>query len=275
MQVALLLMLMVPGQAQWVGYGEYLNLDVRGSSWEFPLEEQVNSHRESLYFNPDRANGFRVGVGRQFADCWEATWNYTYFDTSESGENTTAGQFNTTGPAWAAGTTLYQHSSLNYNVHDIQFSRVLEGDTVDLRVFGGFRWAMIDSERGLKLANLALNETTNLNAYGLRIGAQMDWRIGSFSLFGRGAVSGLYGQFEDQYTRAGLSYQYVTDRNFTGAIPVVDVSLGGQWTNGTLSVAAGYEVSVWGNTIPDSFHQTNTTKDLVLDGFFAQVGLNW
>ncbi len=55
----------------------------------------------------------------------------------------------------------------------------------------------------------------------------------------------------------------------------MEVALGGQWTNGTLSVAAGYEVSVWCSAMAESLNQVDTTRNLVLDGFFVKAGVDW
>ncbi|MCL4204409.1 MAG: hypothetical protein KJ000_18140 [Pirellulaceae bacterium] len=238
---------------------------------------------ESLDF--DWQTGVRGRLGYRFDSAWDVGWSFTYYDTEAAGSVdwldepdlalvATRSVLDITVDAVAAT------ASLNYQVHDLEIGRNLcLRDDTDLRLFGGFRWAQIDQAAATQyeysdfLGDTFAGELTSrseLEAYGIRIGAEGWWNLPrGFSLFGRAAGSVLAGRFK-------LAQQEIDDVegtvvDFTGtidqAVPVLETAAGAAWTYGNWQVAGGYELASWFNLAagPDASH------DLLLDGFFVRV----
>ena len=101
---------------------------------------------ESLY--PPRTAGIRLGLGYRFCSNWDVTWNYTYYHTA----GVAAGDPNLD-HIYFGNEENYQvflgrgHSSFKLNVNDLEIGHwFCLDDHVDLRLFGGFRYAAIRSD---------------------------------------------------------------------------------------------------------------------------------
>ncbi len=308
MQVALLLMLMVPGQV--TGHADYLYWNARSDGWKVPVylsedvqgTEGITINDETLTVDPEAGSGVRARIGYQFTPSWEVSWVCTYFSTSGSDrlpevswtdlENEpTDGYYNVRFPWGGSGgtpETVTWSSFLRQNVHDIEFTYISHpSESLGVRLFGSVRRAEFHVERRLtfqpdsSLTTYPLGietdwEVSNLAAYGLRFGTSGEWKIGGFSVFSMGAISALYGRTKDQYHQeygwGGGARNH--QRDFSGAIPAIELMVGASWTQGHLKVAAGYEAAIWFNVFPNAIWMTNS-EDLILDGFFARVGVDW
>ncbi|MHB8108257.1 MAG: Lpg1974 family pore-forming outer membrane protein [Candidatus Cryosericum sp.] len=292
----------------WVGYAEYVNWQARSSGWTTPAESIYNHpelsqiYWEPLAVEPERNSGIRAGFGRQFANGWEATWNYTNFsadgqyDRDDYGPNYIMAQPRDS-YYWLGG-NVHLRSEINYGVHDLELAHCFQvTETLNLHIMGGFRWARMAFARSAAMldagtrpidstpfreSDVSFSEQSHLDAYGLRLGAQADWRLGPLTLFGRGAVSGLYATGEDYTTFEPVlpTPPYYGEliftnwnRRFSQATGAIEVAAGLSFTYRCVEIAAGYELSTWLGVLPDSMHGDGETEfhDLVLDGLFTRV----
>jgi Legionella pneumophila major outer membrane protein precursor len=277
-----------------------------------PTIAAADLHPRILEAQYGRDSGLRVGVGYQFADCWDATWNYTYFFTNGAAATeatadnpvrlTQSALFSLAMPLPATGGDFAFGSSLNFQLHDLEFGRWINLDkSVALRLFGGFRWAMIDQKLAQSWHD-ALNEFPNgdvfsstgaslgvidMEGFGIRLGSEARWKLpAGFSLFGKGSASVLAGHFHyavdaidtqiraivdfpPQQTTTALTYRGST----TQAVPVLEAAVGAAWTYYQLEVSAGYELSAWFN-MANRYAFTGgapVSNDLLLDGLFLRV----
>jgi len=248
------------------------------------------SRREQYVCTP-RDHGIRVGLGYHFASCWDVTWNYTYFHTHASASSSAHGAGETlrlTGetPYLAPNSNLVNTAkmtgSFDYDVNDIEFGhRFCIDDRATARIFGGFRWAMIDTDLDLRYTYTrrypAVGEAVGTerdaldqDAYGIRMGAEGRWYVTPrLSLFGRGAGSVLVRRrtLRQWETNDGTTYYSVGTS--TGAATAVDVAAGISWTRGRWELSGAYELTAWQNILGNE-----SSSDLVLDGFVLRLALN-
>ncbi len=237
---------------------------------------------ESLDF--DRDNGLRAALGYQFDSGWEVLWNYTYFATDTSdrvdrAENPNFELISTRSFFDLPVEAVTAAASLDYDVHDIEAARWVTfcESQLAVRFFGGFRWATIDQEFLSRYAyvditqepvNGLIGNLTEMDAYGLRVGAETHWTsCAGLSLFGRGAVSVLAGDFETRQIEIDGVILALED-DYTQAVPVVEVAAGAAWRTGNWEVKGGYELNSWFNMAEIG----RSSYDLLLDGLFLGVG---
>jgi hypothetical protein len=246
-----------------------------------------------------RETGLRAGLGYRFASGWEAGWNYTsYFASAESEINQAdIGPTEVLHPASSIFappsnvTAVQGMGNLRFNAHDVEVSRWLPIDqSLDLRLFGGFRWAMIDQDfqnhyqyiyTGGQFPTTIDNQIENplsMNGHGIRLGLESQWLMfGGVKLFGRGAGSVLAGNFHERILETspfnnGLPGPAILNENsssFTRAVPVLEAALGASMECGPWEVSGGYELNTWFNLGGRS--TTNGSGDIVLDGLFFRV----
>jgi hypothetical protein len=237
--------------------------------------------------NLDRNSGVRVGLGYGFRSGWDVAWNYTYFDTDDATSVNTADR---PGSVLISSRSFFDftvqevaaRASLNCNVHDLEVGRCLPMDeTMGMRFFGGFRWAMIDQtfdsryvyrdDGGSRTG--AIHNSTDMEAYGVRVGAEGRWQCRyGFGIFARGAVSVLAGTFETVLQEVDEVDGVISDfaNTSTRAVPVVEAAAGVGWKRGCWDVRVGYELNSWFNMA-----QVNRASyDLLLDGLFARVSFS-
>lgn len=231
--------------------------------------------------------GLRAGLGYRFASGWDVTWNYTYFSTETSASITSEdspGQvLIATRSQLDLGSTesVFAANSLKLNLHDLEIGRSFElNPSTALRVFGGFRWGMIDqaAEHNFEYLDLSqqtvdgsIAERNDMNAYGIRMGVQANWISHSrLSLFGRLAGSVLVGDFTVYQHEHNSVYGTILDfpRTQTEAVPVLECAAGLAWRSGGFEVQGGYEMSTWFNMAEID----RSSHDLVFDGLFFRVG---
>jgi hypothetical protein len=268
------------------GYAEYINWKARRRGLDFA------SYLNPIWLTPlsvkslgyDRDSGFRTGLGYQLETCWDVTWNYTYFHTDATGAadagdrqgvlNSTRSFVDTTFES------VWAEAELEYDVHDIEVGRrfAINGTTA-MRLFGGFRWAMIDQD--LRIAHTyrdifqnsvagRIDNPVNMDGYGIRLGAEGQWTSGcGVRLFGRGAASVLVGDFHTRQLEMDEVEGAVIDfrEDYKQAVPVLDVAVGAAWARGPFEISGGYELSSWFNMAEVG----RSSYDLVFDGFFVRL----
>lgn len=283
-----------------IGYLEYLymgakrdGLDVAtvGDFWA------ANANVSTVEAQLGRDSGFRIGVGYQFANCWDATWNYTYFYTDGATLLTaTAADPVSTTQVMGAGNALLETagdfafaSSLKYQVNDLEFGRWINlDDSAAIRLFGGFRWAIIDQQLAQAWTGVAGGwgaggtgaslGTVNMDGYGLRLGSEGRLNLPSgISLFGKGSASVLSGHFQYNVAEVnvdggGAVTTLVATEATTQAVPVLEAAMGVAWTRNQLEVSLGYELSAWfnmGNRY--TLGGPPVSNNLLMDGLFVRA----
>lgn len=307
-----------------IAYVEWLNLAARDPMdiviiiptydkyWEF----DIIGEKYSLVY--ERGNGIRTGLGYRFCSGWDVLWNYTYFHTSASAviEAPEGGVLRTTRghPRWAETADIARASaSLDLDVIDLEAGRWFDLDeTAAVRLFGGFRWAMMDRDLdivydGRDYFNGMIDNPTTMDGYGIRVGAEGRWALPwGLSLFARGAGSVLAGKFTTHFKETddgtgwyGPDHEVLVDvwQSNTRAVPVLETAAGVGWCCGNWEISAGYELAAWFNMSERLvFHDGGphgpppwyppyepweadegsfslATQDLLLDGFFLRLSL--
>jgi hypothetical protein len=225
-------------------FADYLNWKARSDSLEFverSIYGDTTSTTEADYVSLPQQSGIRAGLGYRFASQWDVAWIYTYYFTSgQNAANAAPGVYLTVpaspfGPYYSV-TSVVALTKLRYNVNDLEIGRWISlDDHVDLRPFGGFRYAVTESSGHEDFTNAWEQTLTDIHskmdAYGIRLGGEGRWRIGNgnLSLFGRGAGSVLAGRFENVGT-IGPTRDYYGTRvyrhNDTHAVCVMEAAAG-------------------------------------------------
>ena len=246
----------------------------------------------------DRNGGFRFHYSRRRPSGWELAFHYTYFHSNDA--ETTAprdGVIPTRIHPFDDDPTVADSASANASIDmdvlDFEVGRWFHPNCwAAFRVFGGFRWAIIDQDFNVTYSggdfeeydNQTVSTPSKMDGYGLRIGGEGHWKLGrGWSLFGRSAGSVLGGQFENRYLERDDTFGLLTDirDHVTQAVPVMEVAMGLGYRKGTWEFALGYELATWFN-MADRFSLTNAglasapssdnTSDLLIDGLFLQAG---
>jgi hypothetical protein len=222
------------------------------------------------------------------------TWNYTLFGTDAS-------------KAWTVDegwSIAYRnaYSDVDYQVHDFEVSRsILDTAMVDLNVFGGFRWGKIDHYRvtdkhvfdivadgeGGEYERGAFRDidrnSSNTDSYGARLGGEFRCAIiGNLDVFGRGAFTGMYSTtqhtehttYREDNWRPGFAFYDIFSSTDNHENHAVDTAVGVIWTHECFDLQAGYEWNIWKNAV--SYRRNSSDyRDLVLDGWFARLGVTF
>ncbi len=283
-----------------VAFVEWTNWKVRSKALTFgylqtttQLEQRTVTNLDSLSISLPRRDGIRVGLGYRFPSCWDVIWTYAYYYTNDETSITTPVDAVLLMPisrAWRGDTNLLNvnaiqaRTAFKYDVNDLEIGRrFILGDCANLRLFGGFRWAIISQEESINglegnetPTTFALTRRTRVDAYGLRMGGEGRWQLGGsgISVFGRGAGSVLAGIFDTESTALLQGGYLVYRQEATRALPVLEAAAGVAWSLNNLDVSAGYEMATWFNlasfspgAVPDN--------NLLLDGFFVRLAYRY
>lgn len=250
--------------------------------------------------------GFRVGLSRDFAGTGvDAKVVYTRLHTSFTDRAVApdGGVLVATlvhKPDKIEALIADARFDFDYDVVDLEVGQTFQagGSHVDVRIFGGARFASIDQEiratyQGQDFDGGDADRTevimdVDLTGVGPRIGAGAAWDVGSgFSVFGHTAASLLVADIDASTfeKRVGAKVRLDIGQDFEPrVIPVAELSLGLGWTRhyselSALTLEAGYQVENWFNVVdPLMIDATskrahldkNTATDLSLDGFFVR-----
>ena len=267
----------------------------------------------------DNNSGLRVNLGYRMGDCWDVGFRYTHFNTdgfASLGDSSVH-----TGSVLAnrldhnlANTILNvdfddgrvdfasQRIHLNFDNYDLELRRQLcfRSQRLAVHVMGGIRFSQIDQLSQIRyqylnsetLLTADTNESVDMSAAGLRAGAEAHYLVGwNTSLFARGAVALMYGDFDitrrDVQTNATAAGVRSVTNNFYNTLPVVDLNVGVRWQRGRFYVVGGYDMSTWFDMPQgiDPIHQDDVDGsanayrinrgNLSLSGFFAEAGVRF
>lgn len=175
-------------------------------------------------------------------------------------------------------------TSFKYDVNDLEIGRrFILGDCANVRLFGGFRWAIIHQQAyfsGLEGTETQrafnLTKRSRADAYGLRMGGEGRWQLGGsgISVFGRGAGSVLAGIFDTETSWTIQNARFVYSQEATRALPVLEAAAGVAWSRNNLDISGGYEMATWFNLA--SITPGNVAhNNLLLDGFFVRLAYRY
>lgn len=286
-------------------YGDWLSWKARRRDLDFVIvdpnnDARVEGSRESL--NYDRDYGTRVGLGCRTNTGWELGAEYTYFRATDMATYNQP----TGGSLW--GTRLHPDSvigdrfatsasamaTLDYDVFDLGVGHSFfldERGSMSLKLFGGFRYAMIDQTFAVSYVDSVNSRTadiihaTKLDGYGVRLGSELEWHVyGGLKVFGRVAGSVLAAKGDSHY--AELDNQTTALVNVTESyyqmVPVMETAVGLGYQRGPWELSAGYELAGWFNAgerldfqddVDEQKHSLSSS-DLILDGFFVRIAFN-
>jgi len=280
-----------------MGSVDYLNWSARRSGMDYAAFVSATNSiapttaTQSLDF--DRANGFRGGLGYGFGNGWNLAWTYTYFRNANAA---TATSTLTSDPKLIA-TQSYLDTGLlvktpmnsveadgtlqiNMQDFDAQWTSCLN-DAVGFKAFGGFRWARISQNFNIAydygLGTGQINLPNNMDAEGIRLGAEFQWRSScGLRVFGRGAQSLLVADFRTRQhevapaTAVNPAVNIDVSGDTTTVVPIIEAAVGVAYARGPWEFRAGYEMSDWFNLV-----QVNRpAQSLLLDGYFLSLSFS-
>jgi hypothetical protein len=277
---------------------DYLYAKPRRDTQDFAILDPVNNNVpvgaiQSLDW--EWRSGLRAGGGLRLpGEGWEAGIFYTYLHDAVSGSVTAPDGgilFATlTHPGTVEQVTSADAaSSFNYHVFDLEIGRHFKAcPSLDLRLFGGARFARIDQRFNVLYdggdANIDFVSTRlNFNGGGARLGAEGDWAfLGNLSLFTRAAGSLVLGEFSShvaETNNAGATTLVDVSQRFDKVVPVLELAVGVAWRYKELRVSAGYEFTNWFGLVDqpdfvDDLHQGKFSRrisDVSLDGLVARL----
>jgi hypothetical protein len=243
--------------------------------------------------------GVRGSIGYRTVSGWEIAFTYTHFDTDADWSVTepAGGQLWLTRSAPGSfnndADTAFATAGLDYDLFDLEAGYTIHpAQCLPVRLFGGFRGATIEETFGVRYAGGTVvgeriqHQSTQVDAYGLRAGAETQWQLGyGLSVFGRAAGSVLMGDFsitdiEDERDFAGQGDVAVT-YHYSDVVPVLDAAAGVSWQTGRMTWQLGYEMTAFFNldqrvnfTGAETINRgqmTNVGNDLGLEGMFVRA----
>ena len=274
---------------------DYLDWSARRSGMDFAsfvsaaVPTALPAATQSLDFN--QASGFRGGLGYCFGNGWNMAWTYTYF-YSERTETVTSDPTAVGNPTLIATQSYLDSGSvvkvpmnsveadgtlqINIQDFDAEWSSCLN-DTVGFKAFGGFRWAKISQAFHMSYTYAAGNGTINLpnnmDAAGIRLGAEFQWRTTcGLLVFGRAAESVLVADFQTRQTEVApvAAVDLDVSGGTTTVVPVFEAAVGLAYARGPWEFRAGYEMSDWFNLV-----QVNRpAQSLLIDGYFLSLSFS-
>jgi hypothetical protein len=277
------------------GYADYLNWAARRPGLDFaavvplpaPPGAPVPLVTDALDLG--RSGDVRVGIGYRFAAGWDLALNYTHFYTANqaSVSQGASGTWELLATRSLFDTipmnSIEADGSLRLNMLDLEANwRSLLDDTLGFRAFAGFRWAEIDQQfdntyqyvLGFTPITGTIHLPSNMNAEGIRFGAELEWRAGyGLRIFGRGAQSLLLADFHMRHfesdTRSATPLLNVPV-NTSQIVPVLEAAAGIAWGRGPWEISAGYEMSNWFNMAD----LDRTSESLFIDGAFVRLAFS-
>jgi hypothetical protein len=222
--------------------------------------------------------GFRGGTGYRCSSGWDWVAEYTYFRSR--------GDFVSSPPTGLVVNEVGEQN-LDYDVIDIVAGHWLcLNASADVRLFGGFRWAMLDQLAVVTQLSPTigppLGQTiarVDLNAYGLVVGGEAHWRFcPGLAGFFRGSGAVLVGDFDTllNITGPGADPDVLIEAQFQEGLTVLGCSAGVHWRCGRLEASAGYELAAWNKVTPRTATLGDlVSDDLLLHGLFVRAGINY
>ena len=277
---------------------EYLYLKPYRSNLDFAIvSPNTNPDPEgSIQSDPWHSrSAFRIGAGYGLPnDGPDIGFYYTYLHDDQIGglvqpaggllfaTQTHPGTVELVGRATAEAT-------LSYNVFDLEMGRrMMLGDSLALRPFGGLRFAEIDQNFNITYnggdANQDLVEQPPQVRRRRRAGrAQVDWMLFEhWTVYGRAAGSLMTGDYNatvSEFNNNGATPLTNVNQSFRKITPVAEMAFGVAYQGEHLRLSLGYEITNWFSLVDtpsfvDDVQQGKIQRnisDLGVDGLAARV----
>jgi hypothetical protein len=281
--------------------GEYLLVKPRRDAFDFAITSSerlgvINGNLNSLDW--ETRSAFRVGIGYQFADGWDASVNYFYLHSSASSSlsapnggtlyaTLTNNTFDDVSTASAMG-------NLDMNVIDIDVGRTYRAaDNLNFRFTGGGRVTWIEQQFSaiynggtLGAVNDFVSSPVNFTGAGLTAGGEGTYALNKhFGLYARGKVALLSGTFNNNLTETngnGATTFYNISNKYHEVVPVLETGVGAVLTKDHMHFKVGYELYNYFNMVDSLDFQSlsfgkasKRLSDLSLEALSIQFGLTF
>jgi len=281
--------------------GEYLLIKPRRDAFDFAITSNdrvgvVNGELNSLDWKTQ--SGFRVALGYQFEDGWDATVSYFYLHSSAASSLTapaggslyatlTNNTFDDVSSASAMG-------NLDMNVIDLDLGRSFKvAENLNLRLTGGGRVAWIEQQfsaiyngGSLGAINDFVSSPVNFTGAGITAAGEGTYALTKhFGIYARGKVALLSGTFNNNLTETngnGATTFYNIQNKYQEIVPVLETGIGAVVTKDHLHFKVGYELYNYFNMVDSldfqslSFGKVSKRfSDLSLEALTIQVGLTF
>lgn len=280
------------------------------SNMDFAIESPTTSFTQTqgkvVSVNPDYTPGGRLGLNWAKGSGNDIGLQFTWLDASD---NASAGVpadglligtrlhpnsiIDESKPTSASAAYDFKHYAVDLSVGQ----RISVGKNLNLRLFGGLRYASLDQDFEVFYKDSVTGRTVNISdrnnfdGIGSRLGFEGDWDIGDgFSIFTEASGSLLVGNLEQKYLDVGYDGISTTntrvdieERFENRVVPVVEGRVGITYhaklaSARRLSVSLGYEWQNWYNVVSvvrfsddvDRQVMSTDTTDIGLGGFFLK-----
>lgn len=255
----------------------------------------------------DWDSGFRVGFGYRLPyDGWEANARYTRFHTENDDTTTDANnelQAVLVHPDWWAAVVNnfdFARATLKhkYDQVDIELGRRSKiSENLSVRLFGGLQYTGIQRklraqyERTWTGAQTIVDSNMDMDAFGLRVGADTDWNITpKLSIYTNASGSLLSGKFKYKFSEENYNPNYTTydlNEKLHQVVPALQLAAGITYSTALnnsldLSLSVGYEFTKFFNFpisrfVDDVVDGTivDSSKDFGLHGLVARGRLDF
>jgi len=281
--------------------GEYLLVKPRRDAFDFAITSSdrlgvINGNLNSLDW--DTRSAFRVGIGYQFADGWDASVNYFYLHSSASSSlsapNGGALYATLTNNTFDDVSTASAMGNLDMNVIDIDVARTYRAaDNLNFRFTGGGRVTWIEQQFSaiynggtLGAVNDFVSSPVNFTGAGLTAGGEGTYALNKhFGLYARGKVALLSGTFNNNLTETngnGATTFYNISNKYHEIVPVLETGVGAVLTKDHMHFKVGYELYNYFNMVDSLDFQSlsfgkasKRLSDLSLEALSIQFGLTF
>jgi hypothetical protein len=246
--------------------------------------------------NFDYQAAFRVFCGYQFDPCTALQFTFTYLenhvDANGAVDLEQLGQtiVDPFGNTVKAGESILTHAVVRMNVYDIDLTRTIALDKVNLAInlLAGARIVDVDQAYQAQILGVAPSLGTFTQTFtgaGPRLGVGVDWWLGSrkhFALYAKSDMALLLGGLDTNTTveLPGLTGQQTASR--TRLVPVFETELGVAWRPfPCLTFSAGYLFQAWfdlgtaGRTFGGQFTETHDSNIMSFDGLAVRACLSF
>jgi hypothetical protein len=230
--------------------------------------------------------GFRVGFTKAINECASVVFTYSNFHSHAANTTEATGNNNLASLVVVPGTQAFNSTSqlltagydIDFQLFDVDYRRLLSyGPQHDLNFNIGFRYANLGQffdQTGDFTQPGDVNRTTSslhFEGTGLKTGLDGERRVrnSQFTVYGKGFISVLFGQFHGDYTQYNQTTQTVEASNRWNddrAVPILEFEVGIRWisANGRWRSSTGYYTAYWFNTIATpQYVQAVQTSDFV------------
>ena len=289
--------------SNWFSTADLLYLKVHQRGLDFAVSEDGTAFAlgdgQVHNLDYDRDVGYRKSIGYRTKTDWAVRFSHASLETdgvAYAVRPDGIGQLFTTRsqPGGAEETeTARMFSAFSHQVFDLQVERpYYQNRFARLDAFAGVRWLDVRQRfrydyNGRDFTNGIIDDVTQVEGLGLRLGSQGSWQLAGFSLFGGVAVGMTFGEVESRFYESNLDDTIVITSirdEYDQALASLEANVGvSRCLTDYLSISVGYEMSQWFNlsdrTVYTDDIQESTlaplSQDILMEGLFARTDFVW